>query len=159
MARQPRTPGAKTETKTAEVQTTAQASTDDAMDAVLGKAETPAAAVADPAEKPKTAEDVLADILSGDAEGQDEVPVGFVPLEQFDAVAADLTETKEQLMTAQGELIAFKNDVAAMLIRVAELQGKAQPVIANTGAAQSVPVKKRMKSVLGPNGWTQVEVE
>lgn len=155
MARQPRTPGAKKETKTAEVQTAAQTSTDDAMDAVLGKAETPAA-VTDPAEKPKTAEDVLADILSGDAEGQDEAPEGFIPLEQFDAVAADLTETKEQLMTAQGELIAFKNDVAAMLIRVAELQGKAQPVISNTGAAQP---KKRMKSVLGPNGWTQVEVE
>ena len=156
MARQPRTPGAKTET--AEVQTTAQASTDDALDAVLGKADTPAA-VADPAEKPKTAEDVLADILSGDAEGQEEVPEGFISLEQFDAVAADLTETKEQLQTAQAELIAFKNDVAAMLIRVAELQGKPQPVIANTGAAQSAPAKKRMKSVLGPNGWTQVEVE
>lgn len=156
MARQPRTPGAKTETKTSDVQTTAQTSTDDVMDAVLGKAETPAAAVTDPAEKPKTAEDVLADILSGDSEGQDEAPEGFIPLEQFDAVAADLTETKEQLMTAQGELIAFKNDVAAMLIRVAELQGKAQPVISNTGAAQP---KKRMKSVLGPNGWTQVEVE
>lgn len=156
MARQPRTPGAKTENKTAEVQTTAQTSTDDAMDAVLGKAETPAAAVADPAEKPKTAEDVLADILSGDSEGQDEAPEGFIPLEQFDVVAADLTETKEQLATAQGELIAFKNDVAAMLIRVAELQGKAQQKIANTGAPQP---KKRMKSVLGPKGWTQVEVE
>lgn len=156
MARQPRTPGAKTET--AEVQTTAQTSTEDALDAVLGKADTPAA-VADPAEKPKTAEDVLVDILSGDAEGQEEVPEGFISLEQFDAVAADLTETKEQLQTAQAELIAFKNDVAAMLIRVAELQGKPQPVIANTGAAQSAPAKKRMKSVLGPNGWTQVEVE
>lgn len=154
MARQPRTPGAKTET--AEVQTTAQTSTEDALDAVLGKADTPAA---DPIEKPQTAEDVLADILSGDAEGQDEVPEGFISLEQFDAVAADLTETKEQLQTSQAELIAFKNDVAAMLIRVAELQGKPQPVIANTGAAQSVPAKKRMKSVLGPNGWTQVEVE
>lgn len=157
MARQPRTPGVKTETKAAEVQTTAQASTDDAMDAVLGKADTPAAA--DPIEKPQTAEDVLADILSGDAEWQEEVPEGFISLEQFDAVAADLTETKEQLQTAQAELIAFKNDVAAMLIRVAELQGKPQPVIANTGAAQSAPAKKRMKSVLGPNGWTQVEVE
>lgn len=156
MARQPRTPGAKTETKTAEVQATAQASAEDALDAVLGKAETP---TADPAEKPKTAEDVLADILSGESEGQDEAPAGFIPLEQFDAVSADLVETKEQLMTAQGEHIAFKNDVAAMLVRVAELQGKPQPKIANTGAAQAVPVKKRMKSVLGPKGWTQVEVE
>ncbi len=149
-----RTPGAKTEVKD-----TAQAA-DDALDAVLGKADTPAeTAVADPAEKPQTAEDVLADILGGDAEGQEEAPEGFIPLEQFDAVAADLAEAKDQLATAQGELIAFKNDIAAMLGRVAELQGKPQPVIANAGAAQSVAVKKRMKSVLGPKGWMQVEVE
>ncbi|WP_213073159.1 hypothetical protein [Acinetobacter bouvetii] len=146
-----RTPGAKTEVKD-----TAQASTDDVLDSVLGKAETPAA---DPEEKPQTAEDVLADILSGDAEGQEEAPEGFISLEQFDAVAADLTEAQEQLAATQKEFTAFKNDVAAMLIRVAELQGKPQPVIENTGAAQAVPVKKRMKSVLGPKGWMQVEVE
>ena len=67
MIHQPRTPSAKTETKKAEVQTSAQASTDDALDAVLGKAETPVAVATDPAEKPKTAEDMLADILSGDS--------------------------------------------------------------------------------------------
>jgi len=108
------------------VQTTAQAYTDDALDAVLGKAETPAAVATDPVEKPKTAEDMLADILSGDSEGQNEVPEGFILLEQFDVVAADLTETKEQLVVAQQDFAAFKNDVAAMLIRVADLQGKAQ---------------------------------
>lgn len=47
---------------------------------------------------------------------------GLVPVEQFDAVALDLSNTKEQLSTAQGELIAFKNDVAAMQARITELQ-------------------------------------
>lgn len=47
---------------------------------------------------------------------------GLVPIEQFDAVALDLSNTKEQLSTAQGELIAFKNDVAAMQARITELQ-------------------------------------
>lgn len=47
---------------------------------------------------------------------------GLVSTEQFDAVALDLTNTKEQLATAQGELIAFKNDAAAMQARIAELQ-------------------------------------
>lgn len=143
MARQPRTPGAKTETKTAEVQTTAPAAADDAMDAVPGKAEAPA-------EPPKTAEDVLADILSGDAAGQENAPEGFIALEQFDAVAAELTESNAQLAAAQSELIKFKNDIPAMLGRVAELQGKAQPAI---GSHQVQP-QKRKRAVLGPNGWT-----
>ncbi|BCX73968.1 MULTISPECIES: HeH/LEM domain-containing protein [Acinetobacter] len=47
---------------------------------------------------------------------------GLVPTEQFDAVALDLTNTKEQLATAQREFIAFKNDAAAMQARIAELQ-------------------------------------
>ncbi|WP_373351146.1 HeH/LEM domain-containing protein [Acinetobacter bereziniae] len=47
---------------------------------------------------------------------------GLVPTEQFDAVALDLTNTKEQLATAKGEFIAFKNDAAAMQARIAELQ-------------------------------------
>lgn len=47
---------------------------------------------------------------------------GLVPTEQFDAVALDLTNTKEQLATAQGEFIAFKNDAVAMQARIAELQ-------------------------------------
>lgn len=142
MARQPRTPGAKTETKTVEVQTTAPAAAEDALDAVLGKHEAPA-------EPPKTAEDVLADILSGDA-GQEDVPEGFIALEQFDAVAAELTETNAQLAAAQSELIKFKNDIAAMLGRVAELQGKAQPAVTGHPAQP----QKRKRAVLGPNGWT-----
>ncbi|WP_151712963.1 HeH/LEM domain-containing protein [Acinetobacter bereziniae] len=47
---------------------------------------------------------------------------GLVSIEQFDAVALDLTNTKEQLATAQGEFIAFKNDAAAIQARIAELQ-------------------------------------
>ena len=47
---------------------------------------------------------------------------GLVSTEQFDAVALDLTNTKEQLATAQGEFIAFKNDAVAMQARIAELQ-------------------------------------
>lgn len=144
--RKTQTPGAKTTPKAAEAKTTAPAS-EDALDAVLGKQEAPAA---DPAEKPQTAEDVLAEILSGDAEGQAEAPEGFIALEQFDAVAAELTEVNTQLAAAQSELIKFKNDVAAMLGRVAELQGKAQPVI----AGHQVQPQKRKRAVLGPNGWT-----
>ena len=58
-----------TRCETAEVQTTAPAAADDALEAVLGKHEAPA----DP---PKTAEDVLADILSGDAHVADAERVG-----------------------------------------------------------------------------------
>ncbi|MNR82493.1 HeH/LEM domain protein [compost metagenome] len=47
---------------------------------------------------------------------------GLVPVEQFDAVALDLTNTKEQLVAAQGELISFKNDVVAMQARITELK-------------------------------------
>lgn len=47
---------------------------------------------------------------------------GMVPTEQFDAVALDLTNTKEQLATLQGEFIDFKNDVGAMQERISELQ-------------------------------------
>ncbi|MBL8322826.1 MAG: hypothetical protein JNJ93_11225, partial [Acinetobacter sp.] len=129
--RKTQTPGAKTTPKAAEVKTTAPASAEDALDAALGKQEAPA-------EPQETAEDVLAEILSGDAEGQAEgqaeAPEGFIALEQFDAVVAELTEVNTQLAAAQSELIKFKNDIAAMLGRVAELQGKAQPAIANQQA-------------------------
>jgi cell division protein FtsB len=48
---------------------------------------------------------------------------GLIPTEQFDVVAQKLTETEEQLVTAQDEFIKFKNDVEAMKARIAELQG------------------------------------
>ena len=47
---------------------------------------------------------------------------GLVPTEQFDAVAQKLTETEEQLVTAQDKFIKFKNDVEAMKARINELQ-------------------------------------
>ena len=147
--RKTQTPGAKKETLA-----TAQPSADDVLDSVLGKPELGKPdAPAETSEQPKTAEDVLVDILNGDDLGQSDTPEGFISLEHFDAVAKDLTGAQEQLATAQGELISFKNDIGAMLTRVAELQGKPQPVIANAVA----PTKKRMKSVLGPKGWTMVE--
>ena len=55
-----------------------------------------------------------------------------------------------QLAAAQSELIKFKNDIPAMLGRVAELQGKAQPTI----SSPQVQPQKRKRAVLGPNGWT-----
>lgn len=87
---------------------------------------------------------------SGMADGVD--PIGseaFVPVEQFDAVAEKLSQSEsevsrlkeviakgmeentglqDQLATAQGELISFKNDVTAMYARIAELQGDDTPV-------------------------------
>lgn len=59
---------------------------------------------------------------SGLIQGEPVDLTGLVPVEQFDAVALDLTNTKEQLATAQGELISFKNDVGAMQARITELQ-------------------------------------
>lgn len=47
---------------------------------------------------------------------------GFIPLEQFDAVALDLENTKDQLATAQGEYVAFQNNIDAMLARIEELK-------------------------------------
>jgi len=61
-------------------------------------------------------------LKSAEVKGEPADLSGLVPIEQFDAVALDLTNTKEQLSTAQGELIAFKNDVAAMQARITELQ-------------------------------------
>lgn len=54
-------------------------------------------------------------------------PIGFVPTEQFDALASKLAETEDQLATSQGEFIAFQNNVAAMKARIAELQGDTTP--------------------------------
>ena len=94
--RKTQTPGAKKETTT-----TAQTSTDDVMDAVLGKSKESDVVEdtqpVDPVQTQQSAEDVLADILSGEDLGQEEAPEGFISLEQFDAVATELAETKEQL--------------------------------------------------------------
>lgn len=53
----------------------------------------------------------------------------LVPVEQFDAVVAKLTESEqailsaeEQLATVKGEFIAFQNDPEAMKARIAELE-------------------------------------
>lgn len=59
---------------------------------------------------------------NGLVQGEPADLTGLVSTEQFDAVALDLTNTKEQLATEQGELIAFKNDVGAMQVRIIELQ-------------------------------------
>lgn len=64
----------------------------------------------------------LETLKAGLVQGEPADLTGLVPTEQFDAVALDLTNTKEQLATAQGELIAFKNDIAAMQARIIELQ-------------------------------------
>ncbi|MBC6677706.1 MAG: HeH/LEM domain protein [Acinetobacter sp.] len=61
-------------------------------------------------------------LKAGLIQGETADLTGLIPVEQFDAVALDLTNTKEQLATAQGELISFKNDVGAMQARIAELQ-------------------------------------
>lgn len=64
----------------------------------------------------------LETLKAGLVQGEPADLTGSVPTEQFDAVALDLTNTKEQLATAHGELIAFKNDVSAMQARINELQ-------------------------------------
>lgn len=59
----------------------------------------------------------------------------LVPVEQFDAVVAKLTESEqaifsaeEQLATVKGEFIDFQNDPEAMKARIAELEaGKGTP--------------------------------
>ncbi len=139
MARQPvKTPGAK-EAPKAEVKatTTAQASTDDALDAVLGKPETSTPVMNE------TAEDAQAEILSGEDPVEAspvEQPEGFIPAEQFDAVAAELEATKKALA------LATKN------------QGKAVEPKVQTKAVEVAEDKpKKRTSVLGPKGWIVVE--
>ena len=135
------TPGAKKETTT-----TAQTSTDDVMDAVLGKADT----VKEAPEKPQTAEDVLAEILSGEdlgetQEGQDptvEAPEGFISLEQFDAVAAQLAIKEEELKGVTAELVATRKQVVKLT------GGQNQQPTTQAVA----PVRK--KPVLTAKGWS-----
>ena len=131
--RKTQTPGAKKETTT-----TAQTSTDDVMDAVLGKAD----AVKEAPEKPQTAEDVLAEILSGEDLGQEEAPEGFISLEQFDAVAAQLANKEEELKGVTAELVATREQVVKLT------GGQTQQP--TTQAV--VPVRK--KPVLTAKGWS-----
>ena len=136
MANTPRktqTPGAKKETTT-----TAQTSTDDVMDAVLGKAD----AVKEAPEKPQTAEDVLAEILSGEVLGQEEAPEGFISLEQFDAIAAQLANKEEELKGVTAELVAARKQVVKLT------GGQTQQPTTQAVA----PVRK--KPVLTAKGWS-----
>ena len=130
--RKTQTPGAKKETTT-----TAQTSTDDVMDAVLGKAD----AAKEAPEKPQTAEDVLAEILSGEDLGQSEAPEGFISLEQFDAVAAQLANKEEELKGVTAELVAARKQVVKLT------GGQNQQPTTQAVA----PVRK--KPVLTDKGW------
>ena len=124
MARQPvKTPGAK-------ATTTAQASTDDALDAVLGKPETSTPVVN------KTAENALAEIPSG----EDPVEAdALVPVEQLDAVAKKLAE-------AQAKIKALEAQSKAQV----KTDAPAQPI-------QSQAEVKRVQNVLTDRGWDSVE--
>ena len=123
------TPGAKKETTT-----TAQTSTDD----VLGKAD----AAKDAPEKPQTAADVVAEILSGEDLGQEEAPEGFISLEQFDAVAAQLANKEEELKGVTAELVATRKQVVKLT------GGQNQQPTTQAVA----PVRK--KPVLTAKGWS-----
>ena len=131
--RKTQTPGAKKETTT-----TAQTSTDEVMDAVLGKAD----AVKEAPEKPQTAEDVLAEILSGEDLGQSEAPEGFVSVEQFDAVAAQLAIKEEELKGVTADLVAARKQVVKLT------GGQNQQPTTQAVA----PVRK--KPVLTAKGWS-----
>ena len=131
--RKTQTPGAKKETTP-----TAQTSTDDVMDAVLGKAD----AVKEAPEKPQTAEAVLAEILSGEDLGQSEAPEGFISLEQFDAVAAQLAKKEEELKGVTAELVAARKQVVKLT------GGQTQQPTTQAVA----PVRK--KPVLTAKGWS-----
>ena len=134
------TPGAKKETTT-----TAQTSTDDVMDAVLGKSKESDVVKdtqpVDPVQTQQSAEDVLAEILSGEDLGQEEAPEGFISLEQFDAVAAQLAN-KEELKGVTAELVAARKQVVKL-----------------TGGQNQQPTTQavvlvRKKPVLTAKGWS-----
>lgn len=127
--RKTQTPGAKKETTT-----TAQTSTDDVMDAVLGKAD-----------ESKTTEPTGDDAALGEIqEGQDqqvEAPEGFISLEQFDAVAAQLANKEEELKGVTAELDAARKQVVKLT------GGQTQQPTTQAVA----PVRK--KPVLTDKGW------
>lgn len=135
--RKTQTPGAKKETTT-----TAQTSTDDVMDAVLGKSKESDVVEdtqpVDPVQTQQSAEDVLADILSG----EEEAPEGFISLEQFDAVAAQLAIKEEELKDVTAELVAARKQVVKLT------GGQTQQPTTQAVA----PVRK--KPVLTAKGWS-----
>lgn len=139
--RKTQTPGAKKETTT-----TAQTPTDDVMDAVLGKSKESDVVEdtqpLDPVQTQQSAEDVLADILSGEDLGQEEAPEGFISLEQFDAVAAQLANKEEELKGVTAELVAARKQVVKLT------GGQNQQPTTQAVA----PVRK--KPVLTAKGWS-----
>lgn len=124
------TPGAKKETTT-----TAQTSTDDVMDAVLGKAD-----------ESKTTEPTGDDAALGetqeDQDQQVEAPEGFISLEQFDAVAAQLANKEEELKGVTADLVATRKQVVKLT------GGQNQQPTTQAVA----PVRK--KPVLTAKGWS-----
>lgn len=128
--RKTQTPGAKKETTT-----TAQTSTDDVMDAVLGKAEE------------TTATDTTGDDaeLGETQDGQDqqvEAPEGFISLEQFDAIAAKLANKDAQLKAVTADLVASRKQVVKLT------GGQTQQPTTQAVA----PVRK--KPMLTDKGWS-----
>lgn len=131
--RKTQTPGAKKETTP-----TAQTSTDDVMDAVLGKAD-----------EFKTTETTGDDAALGETQdGQDptvEAPEGFISVEQFDAVAAQLAIKEEELKGVTADLVATRKQVVKLT------GGQTQQPTTQAVA----PVRK--KPVLTAKGWSVEE--
>ena len=116
------------------------------MDAVLGKSKESDVVEdtqpVDPVQTQQSAEDVLADILSGEDLGQEEAPEGFISLEQFDAVAAQLAIKEEELKGVTAELVAARKQVVKLT------GGQNQQPTTQAVA----PVRK--KPVLTAKGWS-----
>ncbi len=77
-------------------------------------------------------------------------PSAFVPVEHFDALGEENTKLKEELVETlkvkrdtEERFESFRNDVAAMKERIAELQGDATPIGAtNENEGRIVELKK-----------------
>ena len=128
--RKTQTPGAKKETTT-----TAQTSTDDVMDAVLGKADE--SKTTEP-----TGDDATSEETQDDQDPTVEAPEGFISVEQFDAVAAQLANKEEELKGVTAELVATRKQVVKLT--GGQTQQPTTQVV--------VPVRK--KPVLTAKGWS-----
>ena len=128
--RKTQTPGAKKETTT-----TAQTSTDDAMDAVLGKAEE--SKTTEP-----TADDATLGETQDDQDSTVEAPEGFISLEQFDAIAAQLANKEEELKGVTADLVASRKQVVKLT------GGQTQQ------PTTQVVAQVRKKPVLTDKGWS-----